>query len=62
MKSAASSYEKSLRANGVITWGQTLFIHILKQPEQVLKLRSSDYFQNLIVRLFAIFFLLVIFL
>jgi hypothetical protein len=60
MKSAASSYEKSLRANGVITWGQTLFIHILKQ--QVLKLRSSDYFQNLIVRLFAILFLLVIFL
>jgi hypothetical protein len=45
MKSAnANSFEKSLRANGVITCGQPLVIHILKQPEQVLVLRSADYF------------------
>jgi hypothetical protein len=62
MKSAdANSYEKSLRANGVVTWGQPLVIHILKQPVQVQILRSADYFQNLIVRL-CVFFILVIFL
>ncbi len=58
MKSAdANSYEKSLRANGVVTCGcdQPLVIHILKQPEQVLILRSSDYFRNFIVGLCAIF-------
>jgi hypothetical protein len=57
MKSAdANSYEKSLRDNGVVPCDQHLVIHIIKQPEQVLILRSSDYFQNLIVHLFIIFY------